>query len=175
MAEDKGTAEVRFGEHGQARTLLCPACESAFTHQGRVEVWNRPEDETRPGVAVDEDGALHEVSAEDNPSRRRDGVRIWFVCEVVGCEAQFALTVAQHKGETIIEVETTADVALRNLIWQELASGRFKPDVAEWLIVCGVCRESIEKDRAVVWVVVADERAAACPKCLRRAKLSVAN
>ena len=166
--DDKRTAEVRFGEESQKRTLLCPACGSPFAHQGRVEVWNRPEGETRPGMAIEKDGQAHEIPADGNPSIWRDGVRIWFVCEGVGCEAQFALTVAQHKGETIVEIEASEEVAAKETIRQKLISGRFKPGDAGRFNACAHCNGEIEADELVVWVVVADEQVAVCAPCALR-------
>ena len=91
------TEPLRFGEPTE---LLCPSCGHQFTHQGTVEVWNRTEDEDREGVTVGPDGATGIVAAGHNPSARRQGIRVWFECET--CPVKFAVTIAQHKGQTIM-------------------------------------------------------------------------
>ncbi len=40
----------------------------------------------------------------ENPSKRRDGVAIGFTCEQ--CPAVFWVTLAQHKGATLLEVSS---------------------------------------------------------------------
>ena len=96
-------APLRFGLDYDGTALVCPSCGSPFTHQGTVEVWNRDEDEDREGVTVATDGATGIVAAGHNPSDRRRGVRVWFECEV--CPVKFAVTIAQHKGQTIMGFE----------------------------------------------------------------------
>jgi hypothetical protein len=46
-------------------------------------------------LSIDQDGV--------NPSARRDGIRVFFVCE--NCGKDSALTIVQHKGETYVEWE----------------------------------------------------------------------
>lgn len=80
--------------------LACPICDFEYTHQGGVEVFNREcEDIPCDGVMVDARGELSRPQG-DNPSERRNGIRIYFQCE--GCHSETALCFAQHKGNTFI-------------------------------------------------------------------------
>ncbi|MFY9718796.1 MAG: hypothetical protein WAK16_04050 [Candidatus Cybelea sp.] len=89
----------RFGDN--ELTVLCPACGGNWTHQRRVETFFRRED-AATGTHVSADGSHTTIDPclHGNPSRRRDGVRIWIECE--NCEHQFDLTIVQHKGQTLV-------------------------------------------------------------------------
>lgn len=90
--------------------LRCPRCDSINLHQAGVTIFERKEDDalvTR--IAVD--GPRAEVTVtpsngSDNPSARRHGLVIRFLCE--GCNWTqdppdlIELTIAQHKGSTEI-------------------------------------------------------------------------
>ncbi len=94
------------GEH-----LLCPRCNGMNMHHTKVEVFERDEDnETVIRTNVGRYGT--HVSIEnnnENPSIRRQGIRIWFMCEE--CDDSnpkgVTLIMAQHKGATITAWETT--------------------------------------------------------------------
>lgn len=85
--------------------LYCPNCGGFNLHHGRVEVFERSEDE-KSGIHVVVDGkeVVVDTSMSGNPSRRRHGLSISFECEVCG-DLPGALTVVQHKGSTYIEFE----------------------------------------------------------------------
>lgn len=88
--------------------LICPRCNSEHLHQGRVEIYDRSEDETKGlRVAVENRQATVDTAMTGNPSGRRQGVRIHFDCEI--CEGLSALTIVQHKGNTFFAWER-ADV-----------------------------------------------------------------
>jgi len=86
-------------------TLACPACEAELLHQGRVEVFVRQCEDAETGLYVAVDGLHAQIATtlEDNPSLRRQGLRIFFLCE--NCCAVPALTIVQHKGQTLLAWE----------------------------------------------------------------------
>lgn len=99
--------------HGHTpAVLLCPACGFNYLHHHRVEVFDRKEDEEKGvHVSVTHGKAVFDQDLSGNPSSRRDGVCIYFTCE--GCPAETVLTIAQHKGETHVEIShRTPDVSL---------------------------------------------------------------
>lgn len=98
-----------FDREYEGIVLLCPSCGDGFTHQREVEVWNRPEDVERDGTTVDANGAIRSISADRNPSDRRQGIRVWFECEISSCQSRFAVTIAQHKGQTLAGFEREPD------------------------------------------------------------------
>ncbi len=82
--------------------FICLGCGGDYTHFEQVEIFDRAED-AEEGLHVKVASGLVSTdrSMKDNPSGRRDGVRIEFYCE--NCCAISVLTLAQHKGQTIIE------------------------------------------------------------------------
>lgn len=82
--------------------IQCPICGSDYTHQGKVEAFERGEDQQdcnhvqvlNNDISVDRDG-------KKNPSPRRQGVSIHMTCE--RDNHPFILDVYQHKGQTYIE------------------------------------------------------------------------
>ena len=84
--------------------LRCP-CGWLHTHQGEVGVYRRFCEDAQGGTAVrfPTPGMGVMVSMSENPSLRRDGIRISILCEE--CEKTSILTICQHKGETLIEWE----------------------------------------------------------------------
>ena len=94
-------------------TLLCPACskttdDEPFVHIDRVTVHVREED-AEPGATVveipDKPAARSAARQEipNNPSARRSGLVVEGWCEL--CGSRWELTLAQHKGQTLISVE----------------------------------------------------------------------
>jgi hypothetical protein len=90
---------LRFNEHNE---LLCPACGSGYLHQGKVVVFNPETEDAKEGVKVEVDGLKVRVEPElkGNPSPRRQGLLIHFLCEE--CDEAPAMVIAQHKGNTIM-------------------------------------------------------------------------
>lgn len=82
--------------------VVCPRCGGTWTHQERVEAYFRREDAVQGmHVTVERSGCVVNTGMEGNPSRRRDGIRVWFSCE--GCpDIMFSTTIVQHKGQTFI-------------------------------------------------------------------------
>lgn len=86
------------------QTLQCPNCGGHYLHQVCAEVFDRREDATvGHHVTVSSHGVLTDHSQVNNPSARRDGIRIGFDCET--CVAKPVLTIVQHKGNTIVAWE----------------------------------------------------------------------
>lgn len=86
-------------------SLCCPSCEQPNLHHGKIEIFNRHcEDDTRgEHISVDEGEMTLNKNMKGNPSSRRNGIRIWFDCE--HCVNRCALTIAQHKGNTFLNME----------------------------------------------------------------------
>lgn len=88
------------------QTINCPHCgDDCGLHHDRVRVWNRVED-AEQGMYADvlEDSVLLGTKVGENsgnPSRRRSGLIIDFWCEI--CGKNSSLTIAQHKGVTLVE------------------------------------------------------------------------
>lgn len=81
--------------------LHCPVCGFEFTHQRRVEVFEREEDkETGLRVTVTRDEVSQNSDLTGNPSSRRQGLTVDFYCEN-GC--YFTMALSQHKGQTFLE------------------------------------------------------------------------
>lgn len=93
-------------------TLQCPKCDSYNMHHINVEVFDRNEDDLTGehiSLTVKQShgwGCLNVIppehtvddSMKHNPSSRRTGVSIAFVCEQ--CHAVIKLGVAQHQGQS---------------------------------------------------------------------------
>ena len=84
--------------------LCCPNCGFQYLHQGRVEVFHRGGEDSKEGIHVVVDGrtVATNTSMAGNPSGRRNGVKIYLSCE--NCPAGSVLTIAQHKGQTYVEI-----------------------------------------------------------------------
>lgn len=90
--------------------LKCPICGAAWTHQSTVEVYQRDDEDSRIGICsiVGDGRCIIHNKMDENPSGRRDGIRISFWCEQCsGIEMTpvFDLIIAQHKGETEMFLE----------------------------------------------------------------------
>jgi hypothetical protein len=82
--------------------LLCPFCGSDYLHHGKVEIFDRQEDnETGLHVSVDASRVTLDSDISGNPSLRRQGLKIHFGCE--NCNGASILTLAQHKGTTYMK------------------------------------------------------------------------
>lgn len=82
--------------------LRCKSCGFNCVHQERVDVFERGEDqEYGVHVSVGNMKAVIDTSLTDNPSKRRDGVSIFYSCEA--CNDITRLDIYQHKGNTFIE------------------------------------------------------------------------
>ena len=104
---------VQPGISDEHVSLVCPTCRDVFLHQGKVEVFQRREDsESGIRAVIDNEKILSLSTTEQdgNPSGRRDGIRIWFSCEMcdydrepMTYDSKRSLSVFQHKGTTYLE------------------------------------------------------------------------
>lgn len=89
--------------------LRCAGCGGDWTHQGRVEVFERHHEDSPHGTHVTVHGAR--VSVDDrmvgNPSGRRQGLTILLSCE--NCDAGTEVLVWQHKGQTFLDVRPAVE------------------------------------------------------------------
>ncbi|MFL9517739.1 hypothetical protein ACKENX_16260 [Acinetobacter baumannii] len=84
--------------------IKCPICSYDYTHQGKVEIFERGDDDEQGNhVQVLNDGINVDRDLTKNPSPRRQGVTIHMTCEVD--RHPFKLNIYQHKGQTFVEVE----------------------------------------------------------------------
>lgn len=95
----------------------CPHCDDDYTHHLFTEIFNRHEDsETGEHILISTPESLGsefspfvipenmvDCDLSQNPSERRTGIKITFICE--SCWSLFAFKFAQHKGTTIVEVK----------------------------------------------------------------------
>ena len=83
--------------------LRCPVCGGAYLHHGDTEIFNRSHEDSLEGLHVTVDGQKLRIDHDqgDNPSFRRDGIKIVLGCEL--CNSSSSLTVFQHKGITHLE------------------------------------------------------------------------
>ena len=94
--------------------LVCPKCNGTYTHQSNIEVFNRTREDDPTGSRFYIVGGTVAFSSSmaDNPSSRRQGVRIYFYCEHCHYEGDrpadrpplYEMIIYQHKGGTFIEV-----------------------------------------------------------------------
>ncbi|MDR1084787.1 MAG: hypothetical protein LBP22_07985 [Deltaproteobacteria bacterium] len=85
-------------------SIQCPKCHCGNLHHVKVEIFSRQEDKGEVFNTVFSKGTQISIDkileASDNPSSRREGLKIWFTCE--NCDLYSALNVVQHKGETLL-------------------------------------------------------------------------
>ena len=82
--------------------VVCPICEHEQTHQIAVEIFSRKEDEKEISTLIDFYDGAKKKTIYQNPSSRRQGLRIIFKCED-GCK--FAFVIYQYKGFTTLDYE----------------------------------------------------------------------
>jgi hypothetical protein len=91
---------------GEFSVLDCPLCGESLLHQRDVTVFTRAHEDgpvTRSSIPSNGDlpfDCVRGNPAPDNPSDRRQGLRIAFECEQ--CADKLSLCIAQRKGETLI-------------------------------------------------------------------------
>lgn len=85
--------------------LRCPSCGGEWIHHERVEVFERKHEDSDDGLHVIVVGQEIGIDPhmKGNPSLRRDGISVTFWCE--GCPNRSILTIAQHKGVTVVDHE----------------------------------------------------------------------
>ena len=97
--------EIKFKDYNFEKILLCPYCECNCLHHDIVIVFNRNEDAetTQVTTTINGKSKIELLPSEicGNPSYRRDGLIIDFLCEK--CEKHSELAIYQHKGQTFIK------------------------------------------------------------------------
>jgi hypothetical protein len=99
--------EVKFEQYveGFGSLLECPYCGGNHLRHGKVEIFERAEDQDA-GLhfsVVDSTYAI-DNDLTKNPSSRRHGLSIHFTCE--HCDATPVLNLAQHKGNTWVDFKS---------------------------------------------------------------------
>jgi len=88
---------------GKEGTLMCPKCEGNNLHHGAVKIYERREDQPTTEITIKNETKTIEIEndSQNNPSKRRNAVGIYFECEECGPVGE--LTISQHKGSTFVE------------------------------------------------------------------------
>ena len=83
--------------------VSCPYCGFGYLHHGTLTDFYRVEDgpEIIHSIEAGRVYRLENPGPMLNPSARRDGLTLEFWCE--GCGQHPLLTIAQHKGRTVIQ------------------------------------------------------------------------
>jgi hypothetical protein len=91
--------------------MHCPACGHGYTHHERIEVFQRDIEDAKTGLHISAEGTDMDIDRDmaDNPSYRRNGIRIYFSCESCCSDdsdhPRFSVTIVQHKGRTFFEAQ----------------------------------------------------------------------
>ena len=102
--------------------LACPNCSpneatgDDFLHHFAVTIHRRSEEDAPTETINIEDPApcywrepgSPEIPVMGNPSWRRDGIRIWFECEL--CDQTSCMCIWQHKGQTYMDIESQEEI-----------------------------------------------------------------
>jgi len=97
-------------------SMACLHCGGDYLHQGTVEVFWREQEDSATGLCAritESTVELHTNADTNNPSRRRQGLRIRLKCE--NCPGVCWLTVSQHKGCTYVAVVKATDLEEREV------------------------------------------------------------
>lgn len=113
-AEKRAEDEKRRSVSLDLGVLICPGCGGDYLHHRRVDVFTRDREDSDRGThisiaagdasgidASDVRSFSADSNMEANPSPRRSGLTIHFICEQ--CDAAPQLNVYQHKGQTFVE------------------------------------------------------------------------
>jgi transcription elongation factor Elf1 len=102
-----GDKKVEYSKWSDT-AINCPHCGEMNLHQIKTEVFDRDTEDAPIGRHVFLDKRIHiDQNMANNPSGRRDGLRIYFFCEHCS-EGDFeqvacVLNIYQHKGSTFME------------------------------------------------------------------------
>ena len=92
--------------------LLCPGCDSEWTHIDQVICEARYEDDPitqiRLGL-VPGDVTMEPTTVREGKSRRRHSVTLLMWCEI--CSHEYGICFAQHKGNTFVTTEDLGHAA----------------------------------------------------------------
>lgn len=87
------------------KTIACPRCGGQYLHHVGVTVFDRAEDAEASvtHIPVRHERVAKVSAAAHNPSARRGGIVITMNCETCSdADGLLELTIAQHKGSTLI-------------------------------------------------------------------------
>ena len=77
--------------------LNCPACESEYLHQGKVEIYTGGSH-----ITIHQNGWVDtDKNLTGNPEQGSDLLLVHFECE--GCDEKTVLSISQYKGNTILK------------------------------------------------------------------------
>jgi len=108
--------QPKFDESGYdcPPILLCPKCGFDYLHHEKIEIFERQAEDDKQGLhlvvasradstvaASSRINVLTNTDISENPSRRRNGMKISFWCE--GCDVVSVLVIEQHKGQTFMD------------------------------------------------------------------------
>jgi len=80
--------------------LVCPVCGDTYQHHTTVTIFDRLGGEDGQSMAMNSaHGTWVAIANADNPSSRRDAVRVHFWGE---CGHTWSLDFVQHKGQTFV-------------------------------------------------------------------------
>ncbi|MBN6112443.1 hypothetical protein HEP73_04364 [Xanthomonas sp. GW] len=102
--------QLKFADYneGEGAELLCPRCMFNYLHHYQIDIFERGEDAaTGLHVQVVDGSCTTDTLLRDNPSSRRHGLTVGLWCE--GCRARLLLTIAQHKGVTLVDLIDTGE------------------------------------------------------------------
>lgn len=95
-------------ENGTGAEMRCPRCRNNCLHHEKIEVYQRIEDASKGlHFSICGSKAIVDTSLEGNPSMRCDGMCVTFWCE--GCHGISVLSIAQHKGVTLVDLVDTGE------------------------------------------------------------------
>lgn len=89
--------------------LICPKCGDECTHMQSATLFFRDIEDSITGLKItagNKTVAIANNADQDNPSSRRDGMRMLFRCE---SGHLFNLDIYQHKGPTYFEAQFIGD------------------------------------------------------------------
>ena len=90
--------------------LQCRVCRDGYTYQSTVEVFSCDEDGGGVRASIGDGVVTVNSYMKNNPSPRRQGIRIYFYCESCHADSHkgeipppYELLIYQHKGQTCYE------------------------------------------------------------------------
>jgi hypothetical protein len=98
------TKHIKVSDDVGDGTLHCPSCGSINLHHFAVDVFNRDSEDCEKGLhtRLMQGDVNVDRSMKGNPSDRRDGITVWFHCEL--CPDVSILNIIQHKGTTFLSM-----------------------------------------------------------------------
>jgi len=89
--------------------IPCPVCNDEYLHHQEINVYERDEDELNGlHTKINNKVVTTDNNMSGNPSLRRDGLSISFLCE--GCQKISILDISQHKGNTFAGFRTVGNI-----------------------------------------------------------------